>query len=245
MFHDLFVSSFCLYDETEHFPLRRQYHSFLLLGEWPCSRCIAYRRSYCCAKQSETVFEQIVFRCQFLPVFVKRRPSCPDTILNFGRFLLLENNQLALVSHAFIFCQDFNFNIVDLHFFFRFRANAAVVAENFRLSWVDPVSPTFSVLSSNSHNTFWELFFGGCKLEHIVSKSHVCDAIVVVVAQIDSHSFFFFCQRWVTSFNELWRTVLNSKLDRKSPCLVPFLIWYSPHRSLLMPSGLCKFSLIS
>ena len=67
----------------------------MLFGGCPCSRCVAYRRSYCCVEQSETMFEHVVFRCQFLPVLVKRRPGCPDTILDFGRFLLLECNQLA------------------------------------------------------------------------------------------------------------------------------------------------------
>ena len=44
-------------------------------GGCPCSRCVALRRSYCCVEQSETVFGQVVFRCQFLPVFGERLPS--------------------------------------------------------------------------------------------------------------------------------------------------------------------------
>ena len=39
---------------------------------------------------------------------------------------------------------------------------------------------------------FLKLFFGGCKQEHVVGKSHVCEALVVVVTQLDSHSFFAF-----------------------------------------------------
>ena len=112
-------------------------------GGCPCSRCVAYRRSYCCVEQSETVFEQVVFRCQLLSVLVKRRPGCPDTILDFGRFLLLECKLLAKVSHAFTSCHDLNFNTVDLHFFFRVRTQAALVAENFRLSWVSPETYVF------------------------------------------------------------------------------------------------------
>ena len=86
---------FCLYDETEHSALRRLYHSFMLFGGCPCSRWVAYRRSYCCVEQSETVVEEVVFRSQLLPVFVKRRPSFPDTIFDFGRFLTLACNQLT------------------------------------------------------------------------------------------------------------------------------------------------------
>ena len=180
VFHDLFVSSFCLCDETEHFALRRLYHSFMLFGGCPCSRSIAYRRSYCCVEQSETVFEQVVFRCQFLPVFV--------TSLDFGRFLLLECNQLALVSHAFTSCQDFNLKIVDLHFFFRFRAKAALVAENFRLSWVDLGTHLFSTFLEFVQH-FLKLILGGCEQKHVVGEPQVCEAVVVVVAQVDSHSF--------------------------------------------------------
>ena len=139
---------FGLYDETEHFALRRLYHSFMLFGGRPCFRCIAYRRSQCCVEQSDTVFEQVFFRCQLLHVFVKRRPDCPDTILDFGRFLLLKCNQSVQVSHAFTSCQDFNFNVIDLHFFFRFRAKAALTAVNVRLGWI--LKSTFSVFSLNS-----------------------------------------------------------------------------------------------
>ena len=96
MFHDLFVN-----DETEHFALRRLYDSLMLFGGCPCSRCVAYRRSYCCVEQSETVFEHVISRCQLLPVLVKQRPGCPDSILDFGRLLLPERDHLAQVSHAF------------------------------------------------------------------------------------------------------------------------------------------------
>ena len=104
VFHDLFVSPFCLYDESEHFALRRLYHSFVFIGGCPCSRCVAYRLSYRCVEQPETMFEHVVFRCQLLPVLVERRPSYPDSILGFGRLLLQERNRLAQVSHAFSSC---------------------------------------------------------------------------------------------------------------------------------------------
>ena len=55
------------------------------------------------------MFEHAVFRCQLLPVLVERRPSCPDSILDFGRPLLQERNRLAQVSHAFSSCQYFDF----------------------------------------------------------------------------------------------------------------------------------------
>ena len=46
---------------------------------------------------------------------------------------------------------------------------------------------------------------------------------MIVVTQVDSHTFFF-CQRGMSSSSAFCRTVLKSKLDRGSPCLVAFLI---------------------
>ena len=90
------------------------------------------------------MFEQVVSRCQLLSALVKRRPGCPDSILDFGPFLLPECNHLAQVLHAFTSGQDFDLNVIDLHFLLRFRAKAALVTENFRLSWVDPETHFFS-----------------------------------------------------------------------------------------------------
>ena len=123
-----------------------------------------------------------------------------------------------LVSEVWLLRQDFNFNIVDLHFFVRIRTQAALVAENFRLSWVDPESHFFSTFLEFVHH-FLKLFFGCCELKHVVGEPQVCEAVVVVVTQVDSHSFFL-----LPALGEFCRTVLNSKLDRGSPCLVPFLI---------------------
>ena len=171
----------------------------MLFGGCPCSRCIAYRRSYCCVEQSETVFEQVVFRCQFLPVFVKRRPSCPDTILDFGRFLLLECNQLAWVSHAFTSCQDFNFNIVDLHFFFRFRAKAGCWEHSSFLggSW-DPLFQYFPWIRTT--------FFFEADPWRLRTKARRRRTSGLCGSRGRGRSgrfpfLFFFCQRWVTSFS--------------------------------------------
>ena len=49
-FPDLFVSPVRLYDKSKHFELRRLNHSFVVFCEGPCSRCVAYRRSYCCVE---------------------------------------------------------------------------------------------------------------------------------------------------------------------------------------------------
>ena len=121
---------------------------------------------------------------------MKCRPSCPDSILDFGRLLLQDCNHLAQVSRAFSSCQYFDY-IIDSHLFFRVRAKTALVAENFRLSWVNPETHVFRTFIEFAQH-FLKLFFGGCKQEHVVGKSQVCEAVVVVVAQVDSHSFFSF-----------------------------------------------------
>ena len=63
LFHDLFVSSFRLYDESEHFALRRLYHSFVLFCGCPCSWCAADRRSYHCVDVWASSFSMSVPVC--------------------------------------------------------------------------------------------------------------------------------------------------------------------------------------
>ena len=130
--------------------MRRLYHSFMLFGGCSCSRCIAYRRSHCCVEQSETVFE-VVFRCQFLPVCVKRRPSFPDTILDFGRFLLMECNQLSQFFSRFHFLSRFQFKYRRFAFLFSFPKKRMLwLLKTFVFPWWI-LRPTFSVLSLNSY----------------------------------------------------------------------------------------------
>ena len=99
----------------------------------------------------------------------------------------------------------------------------------FSSSWMDPESHLFCTLLEFAQHCL-ELFFWGCKQEHVVSKSHVCQAVVIVVAQENSHSFFF-CQCGIYFSNAFCRTVLKSKLDNGSPCLVPFYISNMSHPS--------------
>ena len=90
------------------------------------------------------MFEHVVFRCQFLPVLVKCGPGSPDSISDFGRFLLSERDHLAQVSHAFSSCQYFDYYVIDFNFFFCVRA---LVAENLRLFRMNPKSHFFGTFS--------------------------------------------------------------------------------------------------
>ena len=49
-----------------------------------------------------------------------------------------------------------------------------------RISWMNPESHFFSTPLEFAQ-LFLKLFFGGCKQEHVVSKSHVCEAMVVAL----------------------------------------------------------------
>ena len=54
---------------------------------------------------------------------------------------------------------------------------------------MDPESHFFSAFLEFLHQ-FLKLFFGCCEQQHVVGESQVFEAVVVVVAQVDSHSFF-------------------------------------------------------
>ena len=86
---------------------------------------------------------------------MERCPGGPDPISDFGRLLLLESNHLARVFRAFSSCQYYDFHVINLNVFSGVRA---LVAENFRLSWVDPESHFFSTPLEFAYH-FLELFF--------------------------------------------------------------------------------------
>ena len=139
---------------------------------------------------------------------MERRPSSHDSISDFGRlrpsilcFLLLLI--FRLIPSITIFS--------DVQ---------ALVAENFRLSWMDPESH-FSVLRLNSHNILWS-----CSFED-ANRSTSSTNLMFVRRSLSLryiHIPFFYCQRGMSSSNAFCKTVLKSKLDNGSPCVVPFLI---------------------
>ena len=66
-------------------------------------------------------------------VFVKRRPSSPDTILDLGRLLILECDHLSKILGTILCGLHFHFDVVNLDFFSTVRASAA---KNLRFSWM-------------------------------------------------------------------------------------------------------------
>ena len=70
-----------------------------------------------------------------------------------------------------------------------FELMGALAAENLRLVKVNPESDFLGCLLEFIHH-FLYLFFGGCKQHHVVGKSQVREAVMIVVAQVYTHSFF-------------------------------------------------------
>ena len=90
----------------------------------------------------------VVFRCQFLSIFVERCPRCFQPVFDFFSFLLLKRDLLSEVFCAVIFLQDFDFDVVNRDLFcFYF----VLVAEYLRFVRVDS-QPTASVLVLNSQS---------------------------------------------------------------------------------------------
>ena len=117
------------------------------------------------------------------------RPGCSDSALDFQCLLLVERDSLAQIFYAFISCQYFDAHFTDFNMSFCVRIDGALVAENLRLVKVNPESHFLGCLLDFIHH-FLYLFFGRCKQHHVVGKSQVCEAVTVLVAQVNSHSFF-------------------------------------------------------
>ena len=82
------------------------------------------------------------------------------------------------------------------------------------------LSPTFSALRLKSHNIFWSCSFGDEKRStSSANLMFVKQSRSLVITQAYAHSSFLLPAR-----NVFFQCFLHSKLDRGSPCLVPFLI---------------------
>ena len=125
----------------------------------------------------------------FFCVFVKCRPRCSDPALDFQCLLLVERDSLTQIFHAFVLCQYFDAHFTDFNMSFCVRIHVALVAENFRLVWVNPESHFLGCFLEFAHHVPY-LFFGGCEQHHVVCKSQVRQAVSFLVAQVNSHSFF-------------------------------------------------------
>ena len=105
-----FVSSFRLYNQAKHLPLRCLDHLLVLQRQCQRTAGICHRRCYHHVEEAKSVTETIVFRCQFLAMFVERRPTLLSIcFLIFLCFLILGRDLLPKVSRAGCFPQDFDF----------------------------------------------------------------------------------------------------------------------------------------
>ena len=102
---------------------------------------------------------------------------------------MVERVSLAKIFHAFISCQYFDAHVTDFNMLFCVRSDGALVAEDLRLVWVNPESHFLSCCLEITHH-FPYLFFECCEQHHVVGKSQVREAVMIMVAQVYSHPFF-------------------------------------------------------
>ena len=131
-FHNLFVSSFRLYDEPKHFALRRFNHSSVFFRECTCSWGVAHRWGYDSVEKPKSICEHAISRSQLLSVLVERCTCSPDSISDFGRLLLLENYHLSQICCTFFSCKYLDHDVFNLNFFSDVRT---LVAQDLGFSW--------------------------------------------------------------------------------------------------------------
>ena len=129
-----FVFSFRVYNQAKHLSLRCLDHLLVFQRQCPRAAGVGHRWCYHHTEKAKSVAETIVFRCQFLAIFVERRPRCFQSVFDFLCFLILERDLLPKVSRTCCLLQDFNLDFFDFDLFcFHF----VLVAEYLRLVWVD------------------------------------------------------------------------------------------------------------
>ena len=137
------------------------------------------------------------------------RPSCSDPAFDFQCLLLIEilwpkYFTLSLFANISMFISPI-FNIS-----FCVRIHVALVAENFRLVWVNPESHFLGCLLEFAHHVSY-LVFGGCEQHHVIGKSQVRQAVSFLVAQVNSHSFFL-----LPSLYYVFQCVLQYRVEQQA-----------------------------
>ena len=153
--------------------------------------------------------QSVIFRSQFLTIFVERCPRCLQPVFDLLCFLIFERDFLSKISRTFSFCQDFNFDVVNRDFF---RLHSVLVTEYFRLVRV--------VL--NSHNI--SRSFSSDVEKRSTSSANLRFVRQSSVLSLSLIPFLFSCHCFRLFSNEYCNTVLKSNEDSGSPCLVPLLI---------------------
>ena len=85
--------------------------------------------------------QSVIFRSQFLTIFLERCPRCLQSVFDLCCFLIFERDFLSKVSRTVTLFQDFNFDVVNRDFF---CLHFVLVAEYFCFVWVDPQTHCFS-----------------------------------------------------------------------------------------------------
>ena len=134
-------------------------------------------------RSSKPMSKKVRFRGQLLFVFVERRPSSSDTVLDLSGLLWLECNHLTKIFDIF---QYFHFDTVYLHFF---CTVPALAAKDLRFSWMYLESHLFCAMFEVAQH-FLKLLLCRSKKKHVVSKAQIREAVVVVISYANAQSFF-------------------------------------------------------
>ena len=162
------------------------------------------------------------------------RPSCSDPALDFQCLLLVERDSLTQIFHAFVLCQYFDAHFTDFNKSFCVWIHVALVAENFRLVWVNPESHFLgcricslevanSIRSSANRRSLGSLVLGRS------SKFPFLSSFAIVV-------FRFLMSTAVPCWTASWTS------DHLAWNLFGYRNFHSLRLSVLTPSDLCKIS---
>ena len=91
---------FRLYNQAKHLSLRGLDHLIVFQRQCPRAAGISHRRCYHHAEKAKSVTEAVVFRRQFLAIFVERWPRCFQSVFDCLCFLFFERDLLSKVSRA-------------------------------------------------------------------------------------------------------------------------------------------------
>ena len=218
-FHNLFVSSFRLYDESKHFALRRFNHSSVFFRD---VYMFLRRSSSLGLSQLEVssclylwnVAQAALIRFQISVV------SCCWKMIIYPKYVALS----SLVDISTMMSSiSISFPMFELWLLRIFVFPGRII------------SSTFSELRLKSHSIFWSCSFEEAN-KRTTSANLMFVKVMIVDTQAYTHSSF---PLPMSSSSAFCRTVLESMLVGGSPCLVPFLVWIMSLSSSVSTVAFC------
>ena len=92
-------------------------------------------------EKTQSVAQSVIFRSQFLAIFVERSPRSFQSVFDLCSFLIFERDFFARdIAHFHLLPRFRNFDVVDRDLF---RLHFVLVTDYFRLVWVDSQTHCF------------------------------------------------------------------------------------------------------